>query len=241
MSGSRRLTPIDARNTSMVIADQIRDRIIDGSYTPGEQINEANVAAELGISRGPVREALQRLNQEGLLISYRNRGVFVVELSVDDVAEIYEARAAIEVGAAWTLVHGEITVLKATAAQLSAIVDQMQPFIDAADWFGLAERDLAFHTAMVAATSNSRMSRMYATLAAEARICMANLETAYFRPEALVEEHQLLVDLLLGSDWAALEAGLHEHMDTAIEDLSRSMQAEAATDGLGGRVGAAAD
>ncbi|MEO6492457.1 MAG: GntR family transcriptional regulator, partial [Ilumatobacteraceae bacterium] len=92
----------------MVIADQIRDRIIDGSYTPGEQINEANVAAELGISRGPVREALQRLNQEGLLISYRNRGVFVVELSVDDVAEIYEARAAIEVGAAWTLVHGEI-------------------------------------------------------------------------------------------------------------------------------------
>ncbi|MGB3371652.1 MAG: GntR family transcriptional regulator, partial [Rhodococcus sp. (in: high G+C Gram-positive bacteria)] len=146
MSGSRRLTPINARNTSMVIADQIRDRIIDGSYAPGEQINEANVAAELEISRGPVREALQRLNQEGLLVSYRNRGVFVVELSSDDVAEIYDARAAIEVGAAWTLVRGEVAVLKATAAQLSAIVDQMQPFIDKADWLGLAERDLAFHT-----------------------------------------------------------------------------------------------
>ncbi|MBY3793107.1 GntR family transcriptional regulator [Rhodococcus fascians] len=207
----------------MVIADQIRDRIIDGSYAPGEQINEANVAAELEISRGPVREALQRLNQEGLLVSYRNRGVFVVELSSGDVAEIYQSRAAIEVGAAWTLVHGDRAQLIKTADELSAIVMQMQPFIDRADWRGLAERDLAFHTALVAATRNSRMSRMYATLAAEARICMANLETAYYRPEALVEEHQLIVDLLLGSDWDALEKGVHEHMDTAVHDLTRAM------------------
>ncbi|KQU44403.1 GntR family transcriptional regulator [Rhodococcus sp. Leaf278] len=210
----------------MVIADQIRDRIIDGSYAPGEQINEANVAAELEISRGPVREALQRLNQEGLLVSYRNRGVFVVELSSDDVTEIYESRAAIEVGAAWTLVHGDRDRLITAADELSAIVMQMQPFIDRADWRGLAERDLAFHTALVAATRNSRMSRMYATLAAEARICMANLETAYYRPEALVEEHQLIVDLLLGSDWDALEKGVHEHMDTAIHDLTRAMVEE---------------
>ncbi|GHP18947.1 GntR family transcriptional regulator [Rhodococcus sp. NKCM2511] len=228
MPGSRRLTPIDARNTSMVIADQIRDRIIDGSYAPGEQINEANVAAELEISRGPVREALQRLNQEGLLVSYRNRGVFVVELSSGDVAEIYQSRAAIEVGAAWTLVHGDRAQLIKTADELSAIVMQMQPFIDRADWRGLAERDLAFHTALVAATRNSRMSRMYATLAAEARICMANLETAYYRPEALVEEHQLIVDLLLGSDWDALEMGVHEHMDTAVHDLTRAMVDEQA-------------
>ncbi|QII08798.1 GntR family transcriptional regulator [Rhodococcoides fascians A25f] len=210
----------------MVIADQIRDRIIDGSYAPGEQINEANVAAELEISRGPVREALQRLNQEGLLVSYRNRGVFVVELSSDDVTEIYESRAAIEVGAAWTLVHGDRGRLITAADELSAIVMQMQPFIDRADWRGLAERDLAFHTALVAATRNSRMSRMYATLAAEARICMANLETAYYRPEALVEEHQLIVDLLLGTDWDALEKGVHEHMDTAIHDLTRAMVEE---------------
>ena len=226
MPSSRRLTPIDARNTSMVIADQIRDRIIDGSYSPGEQINEANVAAELEISRGPVREALQRLNQEGLLISFRNRGVFVVELSSDDVTEIYESRAAIEVGAAWTLVHGDRGRLITAADELNAIVMQMQPFIDRADWRGLAERDLAFHTALVAATRNSRMSRMYATLAAEARICMANLETAYYRPEALVEEHQLIVDLLLGDDWDALERGVHEHMDTAIHDLTRAMVEE---------------
>ncbi|MBY4129972.1 GntR family transcriptional regulator [Rhodococcus fascians] len=215
----------------MVIADQIRDRIIDGSYAPGEQINEANVAAELEISRGPVREALQRLNQEGLLVSYRNRGVFVVELSSDDVTEIYESRAAIEVGAAWTLVHGDRDRLTTAADELSAIVIQMQPFIDRADWRGLAERDLAFHTALVAATRNSRMSRMYATLAAEARICMANLETAYYRPEALVEEHQLIVDLLLGSDWDALEKGVHEHMDTAIHDLTRAMVEEHAGQG----------
>ena len=167
-SAARRLTPIDARNTAIVIADQLRERIIDGSYAPGEQINEAAVAAELEISRGPVREALQRLSQEGLLISFRNRGVFVVELLVGDVAEIYRARTAIEIGAAWTII--EEGKAHSLAVELSAIVESMQPLIERGDWRRVAERDMAFHTSLVAATGNSRMSRMYATLAAEARI-----------------------------------------------------------------------
>jgi DNA-binding GntR family transcriptional regulator len=221
MTGSRRLTPIDARNTSIVIADQIRDRIIDGSYAPGEQINEAAVASELEISRGPVREALQRLSQEGLLISYRNRGVFVVELGAPDVAEIYGARAAIEIGAAWKVrPEGGAVVL---ARELTAIVDTMRSFIDKGDWRGLAERDLAFHTALVTATGNSRMGRMFATLAAEARICMANLEIAYHRPEALIEEHRLLADLLVDGEWHELESAIYEHMDSAVRDLTAAM------------------
>lgn len=222
MTGSRRLTPIDARNTAIVIADQLRDRIIDGSYAPGEQINEAAVAAELAISRGPVREALQRLSQEGLLVSHRNRGVFVVELGVEDVAEIYQARAAIEIGAAFTVLQGD--AVEQLVTRLGVLVDAMQAPIDRGDWRRVAERDLAFHTTLVAATGNSRMSRMYATLAAEARICMANLETAYYRPDALVEEHRLLVDLLAARDWARLEPALREHMDTAVHDLTGSMQ-----------------
>lgn len=225
MPSPRRLTPIDARNTSIVIADQLRDRIIDGSFAPGEQIHEAAVATELAISRGPVREALQRLSQEGLLVAYRNRGVFVVELDESDVAEIYQARAAIEIGAAFTVLADDGA--GPVADTLARIVAQMQPAIDRGDWRRVAERDLAFHTALVAATGNSRMSRMYATLAAEARICMANLETAYHRPDALIEEHTLLVDLLRARDWARLEPALREHMDTAVHDLTQSLRESA--------------
>ncbi|MGB3771017.1 MAG: GntR family transcriptional regulator [Rhodococcus sp. (in: high G+C Gram-positive bacteria)] len=222
MVTSRRLTPIDARNTSIVIADQLRDKIIDGSFAPGEQIHEAAVAAELAISRGPVREALQRLSQEGLLVAFRNRGVFVVELGEEDVAEIYQARAAIEIGAAFTVLQGDS--VDRLADSLERIVTAMAPAIERGDWRRVAERDLAFHTALVAETHNSRMSRMYATLAAEARICMANLETAYHRPDALIEEHTLLVDLLRARDWARLEPALREHMDTAVHDLTASLR-----------------
>ncbi|WP_308115796.1 GntR family transcriptional regulator [Rhodococcus sp. BP-241] len=227
MTATRRLTPLDARTTSIVIADQLRERIIDGSFAPGEQVHEATVATELAVSRGPVREALQRLSQEGLLVSFRNRGVFVVELGESDVAEIYQARAAIEIGAAFTVLQRGDSGRVADA--LSRIVVEMQPAIGRGDWRSVAERDLAFHTALVAATGNSRMGRMYATLAAEARICMANLETAYHRPDALIEEHTLLVDLLRAQDWARLEPALREHMDTAVHDLTASLRESAET------------
>ena len=62
-------------------ADQIRDGILQGAFRPGEQVVEAQLAARMQVSRGPVREALQRLIQEGLLVSYRNKGVFVLELT----------------------------------------------------------------------------------------------------------------------------------------------------------------
>ena len=81
MRGVLSLSAIDSRPTAVVIADQLRERIIDGSFGPGDQINEAQVANQLNVSRGPVREALKRLVQEGLLIGHPNRGVFVRESS----------------------------------------------------------------------------------------------------------------------------------------------------------------
>lgn len=104
MRGVLSLSAIDSRPTAVVIADQLRERIIDGSFGPGDQINEAQVANQLNVSRGPVREALQRLVQEGLLIGRPNRGVFVRELTLRDIAEVYEAREVIECAAAENIV-----------------------------------------------------------------------------------------------------------------------------------------
>src|SRR5687767_6452260 len=100
MNGAATMTVINSRPTAVIIADKLREGIIDGVFSPGDQINEAQVAAQLAVSRGPVREALHRLVQEGLLLSRPNRGVFVQELTVRDVAEIYESREVIECAAA---------------------------------------------------------------------------------------------------------------------------------------------
>ncbi|KAA0022775.1 GntR family transcriptional regulator [Antrihabitans cavernicola] len=204
----------------MLIADQLRERVLDGSYAPGEQLSEAHLAEQLGISRGPVREALQRLSQEGLLISHRNRGVFVVELTPADIAEIYAAREAVELAAARIVFEGDHDSKAAAVARLSAIVATMPEIVEANDWQQLALEDLKFHASLVESTGNSRLVRIYATLAAESRICMVHLENAYHRPQALTEEHQRIVDLLDAGPWEELSATIRKHMATAVEDLT---------------------
>jgi GntR family transcriptional regulator, gluconate operon transcriptional repressor len=77
----------------------LRERILTGDFAMGERLNEAGIARQLGISRGPVREALKELRAEGLVLEAPRRGAFIVELTAKDVAEIYELRAAIETGA----------------------------------------------------------------------------------------------------------------------------------------------
>ncbi|HEU4806647.1 MAG TPA: GntR family transcriptional regulator [Homoserinimonas sp.] len=226
MAGEDGLAALEGRPTSVLIADQLRERIIDGSFRPGEQIREASLVEKLQVSRGPVREALQRLSQEGLLVSHRNRGVFVLDLSVDDVAEIYAAREAIELAAAEAILRQPTDAVTATVKSLSKIVGKMAPLVAAKDWRTLAELDLSFHVAFVGSAKNSRLSKIYSTLAAESRICIVNLEGSYPHAHALVEEHQQLVDLLASGDGAQLSAAIRKHMELAVRDLTASMVAE---------------
>src|ERR671927_1179987 len=77
-------------------ADALRERILAGLFGPGERLVEAEIARQLRISRGPVREALAKLREEALVRDEPRRGWFVSELTADDIREIYELRAAIE-------------------------------------------------------------------------------------------------------------------------------------------------
>ena len=99
MAAPGALFALEGRPTAQLIADQLREQIVQGMFRPGEQINESVLAGQLNTSRGPVREALQRLCQEGILTSRRNRGVFVLELR-PDIKEIYAVREAVETTAA---------------------------------------------------------------------------------------------------------------------------------------------
>lgn len=225
MTGEDGLSALEGRPTSVLIADQLRERIIDGSFRPGEQIREAALVDKLRVSRGPVREALQRLSQEGLLVSHRNRGMFVLELEITDIEEIYAARQAIEIGAAAAISRQDRPTIEKTVKSLSKIVTRMDPLVEQQDWVRLAELDLSFHMAFVASAGNSRLSRIYSTLAAESRICIVNLEGSYPHAEALVAEHQALIDQLMVGDWPGLEAAIAVHMAAVVTDLRASFSA----------------
>lgn len=217
------LRPIAGPQTSVLIADQLREIILDGVFRPGEQVGEASLAGRLQVSRGPVREALQRLAQEGLVVSRRNRGVFVVELTPSDVEEVYAVRSAVELAAAEHLVRLPASDRGAVADRLRAVLDRMPAHVHAGDWPAATRVDLAFHSTFVAETGNRRLSRTYTTLAAESRICMVNLEHAYLRPETLPQEHHRLVDLLVDGDGHALAAAIRAHLSTAVDDLRQLM------------------
>jgi DNA-binding GntR family transcriptional regulator len=217
-----RLTPVRAQTTSGIIADRLRRQIVTGAFAPGSQMVEPKLAERLGVSRGPVREALQRLVQEGLLVTIPHRGVFVVELGAGDVADIYAARRAIEREAAVRL---HATHDEAHLARLTAVVDDMGSLadLDGLDRMSLiAEKDLAFHSALVDAADSPRLTRMFATLAAETRMCLSTLMHHYPRRAALVEEHRQLLVLLRGDDELALLRAVDAHLESAVHDLTRS-------------------
>ncbi|POX55357.1 GntR family transcriptional regulator [Streptomyces sp. Ru71] len=219
--GLDELTPVNLQSTPALIADRLREKIVAGAFAPGSRMIEPQLATRLGVSRGPVREALQRLVQEGLLTNIPNRGVFVVELDAADIKDIYTARRAIEREAA-TQLHRSKT--QAHLDRLATVVEEMRSSAGRGDSRLVAEMDLAFHSALVEAAESPRLSRMFTTLLAETRICLASLMDFYPEPDLLVAEHQQLLALLQGEDEQALLDAVNAHLDSAVRDLTRAGQ-----------------
>lgn len=220
---------LEGRPTAQLIADQLRELIVQGAFSPGQQVNESALASQLSTSRGPLREALQRLCQEGILVSKRNRGVFVLELSTQDVKEIYAVREAVELASANTLLDSDAEQVADTCRELKGIIRNMAKQVAASDWQAIARLDMQFHTAFVSGTGNTRLIRIYETLAAESRMCILSLEVAYPRIDALVQEHQQLLDLLEARDRDGLQQAIKRHMQKAVEDLTSSPEATGIT------------
>jgi len=220
MAAPEALFALEGRPTAQLIADQLREQIVQGMFRPGEQINESVLASQLSTSRGPVREALQRLCQEGILVSRRNRGVFVLELATEDIREIYAVREAVESTAADALLDAGPEQVKDTCLALKATIADMAKQVAVSDWQAIARLDMQFHTSFVAGAGNTRLIRIYQTLAAESRMCILNLAVAYPRLDVLVQEHQHILDLLQAGRREELHKAIKRHMETAVEDLT---------------------
>jgi DNA-binding GntR family transcriptional regulator len=217
------LFELEGRSTAQLIADHLREQIIEGAFRPGQQINESVLAGQLSTSRGPVREALQRLTQEGLLVSLRNRGVFVTELSIDDIREIYAVREAVEKASVEILLTAGQSQIDRTWQSLKEIITEMS-IQESSDWRAISRLDMKFHTSFVAGTKNSRLMRIYDTLAAETRMCIHNLRVSYPRVDVLVREHEEILDLLELRDNEGLQRAISNHMRKAVDDLNASQQ-----------------
>jgi DNA-binding GntR family transcriptional regulator len=221
MTDSGQLAPLRLESTPVLVADRLREGILDGTFPPRTQLSEVALSQQLSVSRGPIREAMQRLLQEGLLRGERNRGVFVVDLGESDVRDIYLARSAVERTAAAVVVSSgtdeDFGVLQSMVDQLAAAVDS--------NWVDMTKLDLQFHLALVAAAGSPRLDRMFRTLMAESQLCIVRLEPFYPGREEVVHEHQAILDAIRARDLAEADRLLAAHMDVSATRLTKSEQA----------------
>jgi DNA-binding GntR family transcriptional regulator len=211
------LEPVNLESTASIIARQLRAAIMHGSLPPGRQLNEAELAARFRVSRGPLREAMQRLVQEGLLRSERNRGLFVITLEPDDVRDIYFARAAIERAAVSLILRHEP---KQVAARLALVHREMTAAARESDFTALADADLRFHELLVAQSGSRRLTRMYATLLVESRMCLTALQETDRFSHSVVKEHGALVTAIRSVDEARLSRLIEAHTQDALRRLA---------------------
>lgn len=216
------LKPVVQETTPALIARQLRRAIGQGELAPGEQLNEAELSRHLGVSRGPLREAMQRLTQEGLLVSIRNRGVFVIEVTDDDVRDMYLARAAVERAAA-------ARVIELGAAdgglRLLDIAETMRHAAAADDADALTEADVEFHALLVALAQSPRLSRMHNTLMVETRMCITALENRYSSHNIRYEEHHAIARAIRDGNAEDADRLLVEHMEDAVARLAEESSA----------------
>ena len=211
------LEPVERRSTAEIVADQLRSAIMYGSLAPGSQLGETELAGRLGVSRGPLREAMQRLAQEGLVESTPHRGLFVITLDDSDVRDVYMGRLAVERMACLLIMRGN---RGEALAGLANALDDMVEAAEAGDRVAMSDADMAFHQVLVGSSGNSRLERMAQTLLVETRMCLDALQERYPESGELVAEHRALVDAISDGDEELLLRLIESHMTDSIERLN---------------------
>jgi DNA-binding GntR family transcriptional regulator len=206
-------TQLPRATYASMVTERLRANIVNGTLAPGSQLSEVELASTFGVSRGPVREALQRLIQEGLVRSEPHRGVFVPVLSEGDVRDIYLARDALESSAVRHIIATGKSL--EAADELDRLVKLMQDSEKANDWESVGRYDLEFHTALVAASGSERLQRMFSTVISETRLCLGVLTAADARSD-LVEEHQQIAGLIREGRTDDALSVLQDHFDDAV-------------------------
>lgn len=210
------LEPVERRSTAAIVADRIRTAIMRGTFPPGTQLGEVELAAKLGVSRGPLREAMQRLVAEGLLRSERHRGLFVRDLDAADVRDIYHARASVERAAGLLLLDSDRS---AAADRLDGALAVMEAAVLAGDPVAIADSDHAFHAELVAASGSPRLRRMAEALLVETRMCLAALQDTAPPSAGLLAEHRELCEAVRVGDRDRLTVALEAHMADAVDRI----------------------
>ncbi|MBK1645556.1 GntR family transcriptional regulator [Thiocapsa imhoffii] len=206
------------------VFDQVRQAIVQGEIPPGSKISEPVLAARYGISRGPLREALRRLESTNLVERRPNLGARVISLSNDQLLEIYVIREALE-GMAARLAAERMT--EDAIADLQRLLSQHRSEVERTDWqtYFQQEGDLDFHFQIVQGSGNQRLIDILCNdLYHLARMYRCQFGMKSDRAAVALKEHQLVADAIAERDGELAEWLMRRHIRTSRRAIERRLQ-----------------
>ena len=220
------LSPVTRPSTVDLIVRELRDAIYSGALRVGSPIREVEIASQLGVSRGPFREAAQRLVQEGLLVATPGRGLRVVTIGRDRIPALYAARTTVETAAA------RLAVARASEHEVAAVRTAYDALVDAGrseDARRIGDADLTLHWTLVAAAGNAWLLRWMTTLIVEVRVASFTVSDEYAVRRDSAESHADIVERLEARDADGLVAAITANLDAAVERLTAPQEADVET------------
>lgn len=209
---SSALEILRTQSLTSVAQDEIERMIWNGELRPKERLNEVALASQLGISRGPIREACRALAAVGLLDVARSRGFSVRHLTENEIADLYEVRAGLDGYAGMLLAHR----LDADGlARLSALVDTMEEAAigeDVDKYYGL---NLEFHHEMIALAKNERLTQIYEGIIRQLHLCRVSALSQAGALASSNAEHWLIVDSLSSKDPQRAFEAISKHVQSS--------------------------
>lgn len=197
-------------------AERIRDAIFAGVFPPGCQLREVELATDLDVSRGSVREGLAILEAEGLVHSAWHRGSKVIDVTVQDVEEVYAVRAALE-GLATRSAIGRVSV--EALDELVAVLTELN------DDDRLLAVDMRFHDTIYEATGNTRLINAWRALRSQVylfQLTRVRLNGEHYR-SIVIDEHREIANLLRRANPDAAERYAKEHVLEARDVLIKAL------------------
>jgi len=208
---------LQSSSLTSVVATELERMILDGELEPGAKLTEVALAARLGVSRGPLREAFRLLEEAGLVRTEKNRGVFVRDVPVDEAIEIFDMRAAME-----ELVGRRVAekITPAEVKELRGVVEQMEQAVKAKDVDRYHRLNLQFHDRLVELAGNGKLTAIYRKLIKELSLFRRmNLADGKLLPVS-AGEHRHIVKAIASGDAEAAGRALFDHV---IESKERTI------------------
>lgn len=204
---------------SALVYESIKDGIISLKYSPRSVLKERELSESLGVSRTPVREAIQRLVQESWLVPGEGKRMQVRPITAKDIHEIIQIRNLVEYAAVDELLtNGEPRVV---AGQLDSILNEMKA---ANEEYSLVTLDLKFHNLLVESMNNERLLRFWCTVQDEVkRLGLLRLR-GNDRWQEVINEHERLVEMLWNKDLKKTRLALREHLEHSYANLITDME-----------------